>query len=117
MNDIVDVWMRSEDFVEPRFVGDFAVVEFRPFAADQFDAPEDFRRGVVEIVNNDYFVVSFEERERSEGADIACASSRLLASKREWQQPLDFRTYPVTSTEPTTISRMCLAARCECGRD
>lgn len=79
MNDIVDVWMCSEDFVELRFIGDFAVVEFGTFAADQFDAAEDFGRGIIKVVNDDYFVIGFKESERSEGADIACASSIKLA--------------------------------------
>ena len=78
MDDIVDVGMCGEDFVELGFVGDVAGVVFGSLAADEFDAVEDFGGGVVEVVDDDDFVVCFEEREGGEGADVASATSYML---------------------------------------
>ena len=79
MYDIINIGMRGEDFFESLLVGDVAVVELGSFAADEFNAAEDFLGGVVEIVDDDDFVVRFEEGEGGEGADVACASMRISA--------------------------------------
>ena len=66
MDDIVDVGMRSEDFVELGLVGDIAGVVLGSLAAYQLDAIENFGGGVVQVVYNDNFVVCFEEGESGE---------------------------------------------------
>jgi hypothetical protein len=66
VDDIVDVGMRGEDFVELGLVGDVAGVVFGFLAAYQLDAIENFGGGVVQVVYNDNFVVCFEEGESGE---------------------------------------------------
>jgi hypothetical protein len=41
VDDIVNVWVLGEDFVERGFVCDIAFVEGRPLAADELDAIDD----------------------------------------------------------------------------
>lgn len=79
MNDIIDVRVRGEDGIQRRLVGDVAGVVVRFLAADQLDAAQHFLRRVVEVVDDDHFVVCFEEGEGGEGADVACAAGRRLA--------------------------------------
>jgi hypothetical protein len=76
MNDIVNVWVFGEDLVEPSFVCDVAFVEGRPLAADELDAIDDLLGRVVEIVDDDDFVVCLEEGKRCEGANVASATAR-----------------------------------------
>jgi hypothetical protein len=78
VDNIVDVRVRGEDLVELRFVGNVAGVVFGSLAADELDAVEDFGGGVVEVVDDDDFVVCFEEGEGGEGADVAGATIDVL---------------------------------------
>ncbi len=74
MDDIVDVGVGGEDFVEGFLVGDVAGDVLRFLAGDEFDTAEDFLGGVVEIVDYDDFIVGLEEGEGSEGAYVARAA-------------------------------------------
>lgn len=74
MDDIVDVRVLLEDFVESGLVCDVALVERRSLAADELDAIDDFWRGVVEVIDNNDLVVGFEKSESSEGANVARAT-------------------------------------------
>jgi hypothetical protein len=58
---IVDVWVLAEDLVQSSLIGDVDLVECRSLAADELDAVDDLGGGVVEVVDDDDFVVSFEE--------------------------------------------------------
>ena len=75
MDDIVDVWVLSEDLVQRGLVCDVALVEGRSLAADELDAIDDFWGRVVEVIDNDYLVVCLEKGESCEGADVACATA------------------------------------------
>lgn len=74
VDDTVDVGVFLEDIIQGLFVGDVEVVVVRPSAADEFNAVEDFGRGVVKVVDNDDRVVGFKESEGSEGANVAGAT-------------------------------------------
>lgn len=76
MDDIVNVRVLLEDLVEGSLVLDVELVELGSLAADELDAVDDFRVGVVEVVNNDDLVVSLEESEGCEGANVAGATAR-----------------------------------------
>ena len=79
MNDIVNVWVLFEDLIERSFVGDVGLVEGWSLAADELNAIDDFRRRVVEIVDDDDLVVCLKKRESCEGANVACATRMKLA--------------------------------------
>lgn len=78
MYDIVDVWVLVEDGIEVLFIRYVAVVVFGPLAADELDAVQDFLGGVVEVVDDDDFVVGLEEGESGEGADVAGAAVHIM---------------------------------------
>lgn len=70
--------MCGEDFVELLLICDVAGVELRSFAADKLNAADDFCGGVVEVVDDDHFIICFEESESGEGADVAGATDNVL---------------------------------------
>ena len=74
VDDIVNVWVLSEDLVQRGFVGDVAFVKGGPLATDELDAVDDFGRRVVEVVDDDDLVVCLEEGEGCEGANVAGAT-------------------------------------------
>jgi hypothetical protein len=80
VDDIVNVWVLGKDLVQRGLVGDVALVEGWPLAADELDAVDDFLGGVVEVVDDDDLVVCLEERERCEGANVASATGRMLVN-------------------------------------
>jgi hypothetical protein len=80
MDDIVDVWVLLEDLVERGLICDVALVKGRSLAADELDAVDDFWRRVVEVVDNDDFVVGFEEGKGCEGANVAGTTKPLSVS-------------------------------------
>lgn len=76
MNDTVNIRMFREDIVKRLFVLDVEIDKVGSLAADELYAIDDFSRGIVEVVCDDDFVASFEEREGGKGADVARASVR-----------------------------------------
>jgi hypothetical protein len=118
VDDIVNVGVLGEHFVEASFVCDVAVVEGGSLAADELDAVDDFLRRVVEVVNDDDLVVCLKKCESCKGANVArttAMSQSLLCytilSKFElelivgvWRGSF---TYPATNTDPTTILKSC----------
>ena len=78
MDDIVDVWVLLEHLVERSLICDIALVEGRSLAADELDAVDDFWGGVVEVVDDDDFVVGFEEGKGCERANVAGTTEPLL---------------------------------------
>lgn len=101
VDDAVDVWVFGEDIIEGLFVGDIEVVELGPLSGEQFYAVDDFRRRVAQIVDDDHFVVGFEEREGGKGADIACATVICLLSLTYGRLSVSALTYPVIRHDPT----------------
>jgi hypothetical protein len=59
MNHIVNVGVFIKDLVKSSLVCDIGLIELGPLAADEFNAVEDFLRGVVQIVDDDDLVVGF----------------------------------------------------------
>lgn len=74
VNNAVNVGVGSKDLVERSWVGDISLHEFRPLAADQFDAVDNFGGRIVQVVSDNDFVASLEEGEGRERADIARSS-------------------------------------------
>lgn len=79
VDDTVNLRMFFENFVKAFLVCNVDIVECGLLAADKFNSIQNFGRGVVEIVNNDYFVASFKKCKGGEGANIAGATVALLA--------------------------------------
>jgi hypothetical protein len=77
VNDVVDIWVLLEDFVERSLICDIALVKSRSLAANELDAVDDFWRGVVKVVDDDDFVVCFEECKGRERANVAGATKPL----------------------------------------
>lgn len=77
MNDTVDVGVLLEDIVKGLFARDVDVVVFWLLAADQLYSVQSLWGRVVEVVDDDDFVTSFEESQGSEGADVASATEKL----------------------------------------
>lgn len=71
VDDIVDIWIFLKHLVKCRLVCDVDLVEGWSLAANELDAVDDFWRRVVEVVNDDDFVVCFEEGESCKGANVA----------------------------------------------
>ena len=83
MNDAVNIGMFREYIVESLLVPDVKTDEVWSFAADEFYAVNDLLGRIVEIVDNDNLVPSFEEGEGSEGANVASTPEiRSLAVER-----------------------------------
>lgn len=75
MYHIVDVRVLVKHRIQLFLVRDVALVVLGPLSAYELDAVEDFVGRVVQVVDDDDFVVGFEECERGEGADVACAAA------------------------------------------
>jgi hypothetical protein len=65
------------------------LVEGWSLAANELNAIDDFRRGVVEIVHNDDLVICLEESKSSEGADVASATTKSQSSVVTWELELE----------------------------
>lgn len=104
MDDIVDLWVSLEDAVERWLIRDIHLVKLRPLACDELDSVYAFFRGVVEGVNDNYFVVGLEEGENRERADVTGATmtgvSRSLVESLVSGGVVKV-VYPVTRTDPT----------------
>ena len=75
MDDVVNVWVLLEHLVERSLILDIELVELWPLAADELNAVDNLLGGVVEVVDNDDLVASFEESERCERANVASATA------------------------------------------
>ena len=71
VDDIVDVWVLLKHLVERGLICNVDLVKGRSLAADELDAVHDFWGGVVEVVDDDDFVVCLEEGKGCEGANVA----------------------------------------------
>ena len=94
MNNAVDIRMRLEDIVEPRFISDIELEKLWPLAADDLNAIDDLFRRVVEIICNNDLVICFEKGKSSERAYVAgpAAMLRQLAARLECTQRGLFET-------------------------
>lgn len=86
VDDIVNIWVCREDLVKLFLVGDVALDVFGSLAANQLNAVEDFIGGVVEIVDDDDFVICFEKRESGEGTDVARAAALACGISIAWSK-------------------------------
>lgn len=104
MNDAVNVRVLSEHLVEAGGVGDVDLDKLGLLARDQFNAVDDLWGRVVQVVGNDDLVVSFQESEGREGANVARSSVVVcLACCGRIVMRSSVPTHPVTRTVPTTI--------------
>jgi len=69
--------MLREHLIECGFVCNIDLIEVWTLARDQLYAIDNLLRGVVAVVDNNDLVVSFEESEDSEGANVTGASDRI----------------------------------------
>lgn len=76
MYHIVDIRVLVKHLIQLLLVRDIALDILGLLAADQLDAIDDFGGRVVQVVDDDDFVVGLEEREGGEGADVAGAARR-----------------------------------------
>ena len=84
MNHTVNIWMRLKHLIKALLICNVALVVLGLLPANQLDAIEGLAGGVVEVVNDDYFVVGFEECEGGEGADVASATAHRNISIESW---------------------------------
>ena len=84
MNDIVNVWVLVKQRIKCCFVCDVELYKLRALAADQLYPIDDLFGGIVEVVGNDNFVASFEERKGCERADVASASVHTISVRGRW---------------------------------
>lgn len=80
MDDIVNIWVLLKHLVERGLICDIDLVEGRSLAANELDAVHDFWGGVVEVVDDDDFVVCFEEGKGCERANVAGTTTLLSIS-------------------------------------
>jgi hypothetical protein len=81
MNDIVNVRVLGEDFIESRLIGKVGVVEGGSSAGQELDAVDDlFARRVVAIVDDNDLVASLDKGYGGERANVAGAT--ILGSVR-----------------------------------
>ena len=81
MNDAVDLRMRSKDLVERGLVRHVGLVESGALAADELDAVDGSLGRIVEVVNNDNIVPILQQRERSEGANVAGTTTESMVRR------------------------------------
>jgi len=74
VDNTINVGMLDEHFVQLRLIGDITLIVLRAFATDQLDAVDDLCGGVVQVVDDDDFVVCLEQGKCGEGANVAGAA-------------------------------------------
>lgn len=77
MNETVNLGVLPEYFIETLLIRDIDIVVCWLLSTDALDPIQDFFRRVVEVVNNDHFVVGFEQGKNSQGADVASATKYM----------------------------------------
>lgn len=103
VDDAVDVGVFLEDFVQGFIFGDVEAVVVRSFTADEFNAVEDFWRGIVEVVDYDDSVVGLEEGEGGEGANVARATGGEVSGSTWRDIEVQESKYPVMRQEPADM--------------
>lgn len=107
MDNIVNVRVLLENFVQRSLGCDVNVVVFWPFSADELNTVDAFFRRIVEVVYDDDLVVGFEQTEGGEGANVSGTTETLSVSganrgQRRVNKVTAVKvTHPVTRTEPT----------------
>ena len=71
MNHIIDIRMLGKHLRKAGFVGDVDLVELRSLARDELDPVDACLGRIVQVVDDDNLVVCLQQREDSEGADVA----------------------------------------------
>jgi len=75
VDDIVNVRMLLEHFIQPCLVGDVDLVEDGAFSAEELNAVDDFLGRIVQIVDYDDLVVCIKEGKDGEGANVASTAA------------------------------------------
>ena len=78
MDNIVDIRVLLEHFIQLLLIGDVQRVVLGPLAADELNAVEDLLGGVVKVVDDDDLVVGLEKGESGERADVAGATGERM---------------------------------------
>ena len=80
MNNAVNFWVFFEDFVKSLLICDVDIIVCRLLSTDTFDTVENIFERIVEIIDDDDFVVGLEECKCSERTNVASATVCLLVS-------------------------------------
>jgi len=78
VNDIVNLWMRLENFVQSGLVGNVDVVDLWLLAADELNAVCDLFERVVKVVHDDDVVASLNKGEGCERANVSGTAGKVL---------------------------------------
>ena len=78
MNNTVNIWMGSEDFVQSLLVCHIDLVEYWSLTAKKLNAVKGNFRGIVERIDDYDLVAMLEERERGERSNVS-GSTRFVA--------------------------------------
>jgi len=73
MNNTVNIWMSLEDLVKVLLFSNVDIEEFGSLATDELDAIYGLFRGVLKVVHDHNFVISLQQCEGSERANVAAA--------------------------------------------
>lgn len=109
MDNAVDLWIFLEDLVEGFLICDIQLLKFWSLPRYQFNAINDFRRRVVQIVSNNHFVVGFKQRKGCKRPNVAGTTVRSdIISDLNAMEIVDHvaNAYPVIKQVPTTILRV-----------
>ena len=79
MDETVDLRVLPEHFIETLLVSDVDIVVCWPFPTDALDPIQNFFGGVVEVVDNDHFIIGFQKGKNSQGANVASTTKYLSA--------------------------------------
>lgn len=109
MNDRVNVGMRAEDLVKGRLVGDVDGVEFRALAGEELEPVDAFFRRIVQVVDDDDLVASFEQLEDGERANVAAATGGERRAVSKDAAEGDFNG----GEGPWTLGETVLTGRCD----
>lgn len=101
MDDAVDLGVSLEDLVEAVLLGDIDLNEVGLLAADGLNAVQSLSRGVVQVVSDNNLVISLQQGQSGERANVARTTDAGLA--RIAMAGFQGDTYPVTRTEPADI--------------
>ena len=74
MNETVNLGVVLEHLIKTLLIRNIDIVECWLLSTDALDPIQDFLRRVVKVVNDDHFVVGFEQGKNSQGTDVASAT-------------------------------------------
>lgn len=81
MYETVDLGVLPKNLIQALLISDVDIVVGWPLSTDALNAVQNFFRRIVEVVDNDHFVVGFEEGKYGQGADVASATAPLSVQR------------------------------------